>query len=310
MAKKRMFDKEIINTNRFLDLPISTKAVYLLLGMEADDEGFVTVKKVLRLYGGTEEDINILDKNNLVIPVGDGVVVITDWYKNNYLNKKRITPTIYQQEKKSLTIKNDKYVLVDEHKFNESLTDVKPMFNECLTIEDGNIDSDGQLDVEKQEFNESLTDAKQMFNECLTRREENRVEENSNYTPPTGAQPPSEEMAENNLFEFLEEAWGRTLSSFEMELISTWENDEITRYAIKESVKCNARSIKYVERIIENLKAKGIKTEAEAIKESDNFKSKRNKKTYSNQKETLSEKMKRLEKEAEEYDRQEENKND
>ena len=36
-----MFDKAIIDTDRFMDLPISTKALYFLLGMEADDEGIL-----------------------------------------------------------------------------------------------------------------------------------------------------------------------------------------------------------------------------------------------------------------------------
>lgn len=86
----------------------------------------------------------------------------------------------------------------------------------------------------------------------------------------------SREVEQKNIFKYLEQAWGRSLSPYEYELLTNWTYDEITRYAIKESVKCNARSIKYVETIISNLKAKGIRTEAEAIKESDNFKLRKN----------------------------------
>ena len=53
MARKRMFDTEIINQDRFLDLSIEAKAIYFLLGMNADDEGFVSSKRILKLYGGT-----------------------------------------------------------------------------------------------------------------------------------------------------------------------------------------------------------------------------------------------------------------
>lgn len=111
-----------------------------------------------------------------------------------------------------------------------------------------------------------------------------KIKENSSYTLDTNdiddhnkqdESPPvfsASEYEQKNIFKYLQQAWGRTLSPYEYELLTNWTDDEITRYAIKESVKCNARSIKYVETIISNLKAKGIRTEAEAIKESDNFK--------------------------------------
>lgn len=111
-----------------------------------------------------------------------------------------------------------------------------------------------------------------------------KIKENSSYTLDTNIDdhknqdesPPSTfssmEDEQKNIFKYLQQAWGRTLSPYEYELLTNWTDDEITRYAIKESVKCNARSIKYVETIISNLKAKGIRTEAEAIKDSDNFK--------------------------------------
>ena len=111
-----------------------------------------------------------------------------------------------------------------------------------------------------------------------------KIKENSSYTLDINTDdhkkqdesPPSTfssmEDEQKNIFKYLQQAWGRTLSPYEYELLINWTDDEITRYAIKESVKCNARSIKYVETIISNLKAKGIRTEAEAIKDSDNFK--------------------------------------
>lgn len=117
-----------------------------------------------------------------------------------------------------------------------------------------------------------------------------KIKENSSYTldintddhkkqdesPPSASAFSSREDEQKNIFKYLQQAWGRTLSPYEYELLTNWTDDEITRYAIKESVKCNARSIKYVETIISNLKAKGIRTEAEAIKESDNFKLRKN----------------------------------
>lgn len=126
MAKKRMFDLDIINQDSFYDLPMEAKALYFLLGMEADDEGFISPRKILRLYGGTEDSVKILVAKGYIIPFKSGVVVITDWKRNNYLDKKRIRETIYKEEKQLITYDEtlEKYV------FNECLTDVKQLFNQ------------------------------------------------------------------------------------------------------------------------------------------------------------------------------------
>jgi hypothetical protein len=112
MAMKRMFDRAIIDTDRFMDLPMTAKAIYFLLGMEADDEGFVSYKKVLRIHGGTEDDVKVLLAKNFLISFPTGVVVITDWNTNNWLDNRRIKETEYQNEKKMITLTdNKKYVL-------------------------------------------------------------------------------------------------------------------------------------------------------------------------------------------------------
>ncbi len=123
MAQKRMFDKDVISLDNFLDLPMEAKALYFLLGMEADDEGFVSPKKVVRLYGGTEDSIKILALKGFIIPFQSGVVVITDWKRNNYLDKTRVKSTIYTDEKAQIEFNNmtGKY---------ECLTNVKQLLKE------------------------------------------------------------------------------------------------------------------------------------------------------------------------------------
>lgn len=125
MARKRMFDRDILETDSFADLSMSAKALYFLLGMEADDEGFVSPKRVLRIYGGNADDIKALIFKKFIIPFESGVVVITDWNENNYLDKNRIKETNYQEEKKLLALDKRKYKLL-----NNGLTEVKQMFNQ------------------------------------------------------------------------------------------------------------------------------------------------------------------------------------
>lgn len=125
MAIKRMFDKTIIELDSFADLPMTTKAIYFLLGMEADDEGFVSTKRFLRLHGGNDDDIKVLLAKKFLIEFKNGVVVITHWRLNNYLDKNRIKPTQYQEERGALSIdKFGKYI--EKSMLNQSLTSVQP----------------------------------------------------------------------------------------------------------------------------------------------------------------------------------------
>lgn len=63
-----------------------------------------------------------------------------------------------------------------------------------------------------------------------------------------------------DLFSFIEEAFGRTLNSIEYEIILTWEDNDLTRYAVKESILNGARGIRYIETVLESWKSKGFKT--------------------------------------------------
>lgn len=147
MARKRMFDNEIINQDSFLDLPMEAKALYFLLGMEADDEGFVSPKKVLRMHGGTEDSLKILILKNYLIPFPSGVVVITDWKRNNYLDKNKIKETIYLEEKSQLIYNKD------SEKY-ESLTKVKLELNQ-YRIEENSIEEKNYYNLDNINSNSS-----------------------------------------------------------------------------------------------------------------------------------------------------------
>lgn len=52
MAAKRMFSLDVIDTDKFMDMPNSTQSLYFHLGMRSDDEGFVSSpRKITRLSG-------------------------------------------------------------------------------------------------------------------------------------------------------------------------------------------------------------------------------------------------------------------
>lgn len=67
MAQKLMFDQEITETDGFIDLPNSSKALYFLLGIETDTKGFTTSKlKVMRIHRFSQGDLDILVEKGFV----------------------------------------------------------------------------------------------------------------------------------------------------------------------------------------------------------------------------------------------------
>ena len=107
MAKRRMFSLDVCDTDRFLDMPTSSQALYFHLGLRADDDGFVSSPiKITSLAGCCRDDLNLLIAKGYIIPFQSGVCVIADWKVNNYLRSDRYTPTIYAAEKAMLNTAN------------------------------------------------------------------------------------------------------------------------------------------------------------------------------------------------------------
>ena len=106
-----MFAKTIIDSDAFLDMPMSARLLYYDLGMRADDDGFInSPKKIMRTIGSTPDDMNILIARKFVIPFESGVVVIKAWRINNYLRSDRYKETTYLDEKSALEVdKNGMY---------------------------------------------------------------------------------------------------------------------------------------------------------------------------------------------------------
>ncbi|MCD8010940.1 MAG: hypothetical protein LUF34_09230 [Lachnospiraceae bacterium] len=110
MASRRMFSIEIAGADRFLEMPLTTQALYFHLGLYADDDGFIAApKKILRMIGAQEDDLRVLVSKSYVIPFDSGVIVITNWKENNFLRSDRYKPTRYQEEYKRLSVVNGVY---------------------------------------------------------------------------------------------------------------------------------------------------------------------------------------------------------
>lgn len=104
MAQRRMFSKTITESDIFLDMPLSTQALYFHLGMQADDDGFVSPNRITRMIGSLPDDLKILFAKQLVIPFESGIVVIRHWRENNYIQNDRRKDTLYLNELQQLNM--------------------------------------------------------------------------------------------------------------------------------------------------------------------------------------------------------------
>lgn len=117
MAERRMFAKTIIDSDAFIDMPLSTQALYFHLSMRADDDGFINnPKKIQRMIGAADDDIKVLITKKFIIPFESGIVVIKHWKIHNYIQKDRYKPTMYLDEKSMLETKENKGYTLKENK--------------------------------------------------------------------------------------------------------------------------------------------------------------------------------------------------
>lgn len=115
MAERRMFSKTIVDSDAFLDMPMSTQCLYFHLNMRADDDGFVNnPKRIQRMVGAADDDLKLLIAKSFILSFESGVIVIKHWRMNNYLRNDRYKPTAYQDEKNKLILKeNNAYSYID-----------------------------------------------------------------------------------------------------------------------------------------------------------------------------------------------------
>lgn len=104
MAERRMFAKKIVDSDAFVDMSLSAQALYLHLGLAADDDGFVgNPKQIVRSVGASEDDMRELLDYDFVYMFPSGVVLIKHWKVNNLIRKDRYTETMYLEEKSAIS---------------------------------------------------------------------------------------------------------------------------------------------------------------------------------------------------------------
>ncbi len=151
MAQRRMFTLTVVDSDSFLDLPLTAQALYFHLSMRADDDGFINnPKRIQRSIGSTDKDFQLLIDTQFIIPFNSGIIVIKHWRMHNYIQNDRYKGTIYNDEKSLLTLdKNNIYNLTD----TECIQDVSKMDTQVridkVSIDKSNIYAQNSAEFEK-----------------------------------------------------------------------------------------------------------------------------------------------------------------
>lgn len=114
MARKRMFRLDVLETDSFMEMPLSTQALYFHLNLRADDDGFIgNPKQIVRLIGASQNDLDLLIAKRFVLTFDDGVIVIKHWRMHNTLSANRYNETRFVEDKALLKIKKNKSYTFD-----------------------------------------------------------------------------------------------------------------------------------------------------------------------------------------------------
>lgn len=238
MAQKRMFDKTIADSDDFLDMPLTTQALYFHLNIRADDDGFIdNCKTIMRIIKASEDDFNLLIAKRYLIPFESKVCVVRHWLIHNTIRKDRYNPTIHLDEKRQLIVNEKVYSLKnDECTGNQLATNWQP------SIEENSIDKISIEESSKEIPNIDRSSNCELDSKCL------------------------------KVCETLEKEFGRTITPLELEKIKTWDYPlEIIKLAIAESVTNGVFYIKYIDKVLFNWKKANIRTLEEANKYIEKF---------------------------------------
>lgn len=221
MSKKRMFSKAIIESDAFLDMPLSAQGLYFHLGMQADDYGFVSPKRVMRMIGANDDDLKVLVAKRYVLTFDSGVVVIKHWHLNNTVRKDRSTETTYLLEMDEL-IKNEFGAYTEKSRASDKIQIMaNTIQNDKQILPENNFNNGGVSVLTTTPLTniQQSTDTKSTLqpngNQMATeiRLDKIRLDKTSNTTNVVLAKPKTASQDINRMFEIWEEVVGYRIQS-------------------------------------------------------------------------------------------------
>lgn len=257
MAERRMFAKTIIDSDNFLDMSLSTQALYFHLAMRADDDGFINnPKRIQRMIGASDDELKMLIAKQYIIPFDSGVVVIKHWRIHNYIRKDRKQPS---------TCEEVNQLQVDSQGMYELLPPCQPSDNQATAKRSTQV----SIGKDSIELGKSKSRDRVSIAAAAIARD----------TSSSGkCQDDNQDFYDDDRGEVVK-AFCDNLQPFAGNLVLEQLNDAYNRYgkqwcleAIKETAVNGGRSIQYVIKVLERWERDGFKSarKQKSVKESAN----------------------------------------
>ena len=135
-----MFSKDVVRSDAFLDLPVSSRELYFQLGMDTDDRGYISnAKSIIRLIGANQGDLEPLISKGFLMIRGETLILQKHFRINNTVRTDRFHESEYIDDLKKLFIKDNGAYTQDPNKG-------KPLNNNTLVYQkDTDLDTEDKL---------------------------------------------------------------------------------------------------------------------------------------------------------------------
>lgn len=125
MGKRRMYSKDIVRSDAFLDLPVSSRELYFQLGMDTDDRGYIpNAKSIIRLIGANQGDLEPLIAKGFLLLRGDTLLLQKHFTINNSVRGDRFHETTYIDDLRKLFIEDNGSYTDNSEKGKKIIIDV------------------------------------------------------------------------------------------------------------------------------------------------------------------------------------------
>ena len=175
MAQRRMFHADVVESDRFLDLPAGVQLLYFHMGMQADDDGFVIgPKQICRKLRRPAKELQQLIDSGFVLDF-DGILVIKHFRVANNLKSDRVRPFVYPEIAKQIYIGRTREYFLEPQPESENLYDHRWNFLESRKHprreeekrEEKKIEENKAEESSREECPESRSDALRFMNGTL-----------------------------------------------------------------------------------------------------------------------------------------------
>ncbi len=136
IGNRRMFSRDIVESDAFMSLSDGAKVLYFYLCMNADDDGFCNCpRKIMTSCGAKDDDMKLLIAKKFILWFdGAGISVIKHWRIHNYIRKDRYCETKYRDLMRELYVDDSNiYSLRDAEKGAGGIPDGNRAVDKRLT---------------------------------------------------------------------------------------------------------------------------------------------------------------------------------